>query len=130
MCKTGLNQSGTSLNQLKRQDKRSLPGKQHQTVTRNSIKRIYRKDWSCDRAIFILHNSLVGYITEKLYFSSMNGTVQCVPYKEQHAVLSLCITCLLGLSLANLGIPYFVGSLTLWKTQLQMDPNTPSSYVS
>ena len=33
-------------------------------------------NWSCDRGIFILHN-WVGYITEKLYFSSMNSPIQC-----------------------------------------------------
>ena len=78
MCKTGLNQSETSLNKLKRQGKTSLPGNQHQTVTNYSIIRIYNKDWSCDRAIFILHDWWVGYITEKLYFSSINGTIQCM----------------------------------------------------
>ena len=53
-----------------------MTGKQHQNVTKNSIIRIYNKNWSCDRAIFILHDSWVGCITEKLYFSSMNGTIQ------------------------------------------------------
>ena len=55
-----------------------LTGKQHQDVTKDSIKRIYNKNWSCDIAIFILDDSWVGDITEKLYFSSINGTIPWV----------------------------------------------------
>ena len=38
--------------------------------------RIYTKNWPCDRGIFILHDSWVGYLTEKLHFSSMNSPIQ------------------------------------------------------
>ena len=43
-------------------------GKKHQTVTKNSITRNYKMDWSCDQAIFILHELWVGDISEKDVF--------------------------------------------------------------
>ena len=39
-------------------------------------------DWSCEQAIFVLHDLRVDYVTEQpqLYFSSMNSTIQWFSY--------------------------------------------------
>ena len=34
------------------------------------------RDWSGEQAIFIFHDLGVDYITEQLYFSSLNSTIQ------------------------------------------------------
>ena len=66
---------GTSLNQSKpieRLDNRLLTT----IAITNTIIWNYNRDWSCEQAIIVPHDLRVDYITEQLYFYSMNSTVQ------------------------------------------------------
>ena len=66
---------GTSLNQSKpieRLDNRLLTT----IAITNTIIWNYNRDWSCEQAIIVPHDLRVDYITEQLYFYSMNSTGQ------------------------------------------------------
>ena len=72
LCKTRLKQFKPVLTSWKDKTKGYWPP----IFTKNSIIRNYNRDWSCEQAIFVLHNLRVYYITEELYFHSMNSPIQ------------------------------------------------------
>ena len=113
LCKTGLNQSGTSLepvcnqsgtslNQLKRQGIRRGVRLLTTIFTKDNIKWNFNADWSCEHAISVSGSESWLYITEKLYFYTMNSGNQCSnhihtpnlpPYMYLHIItlLSVCV---------------------------------------